>query len=384
MTSRAQIASHRLRAAQQAMAEQRLDALLLTGGTNLVYLSGYPYVDTSLARPFFLLVPRSGRPALLVHTGRAYEARALSWIEDVRTYEPLSAAPVDELAAIMRAREVFGSRVGMELGFEQRLGLPPAELDRLRSELAPTVIADAAMLLWQLRMIKEVWDLDAMRQACAITAQAYARTFAQTRGGEPERDVMLRMTHETMRCGGGSPWVAITSGPGNYDVVMGHGTDRILRRGDMVWMDSGCTVAGLWSDYGRAGVIGSPSPEQTEAQRLVREIVDEGVAMVRPGIRASEIAKRLNDRVNNLPLPVTSHISTIAGRVGHGIGLDLTEPPHLSEADQTVLQPGMVIAIEPGVATDYGIFHIEENIIVTPAGHDVISIAPWQLATLTA
>jgi Xaa-Pro dipeptidase len=366
------------------MAEQRLDALLLTGGTNLVYLSGYPYVDTSLARPFFLLVPRSGRPTLLVHTGRAYEARALSWVEDVRTYEPLSAVPVGELAAIMREREVFGGRIGMELGFEQHLGLPPAELDRLRTELAPTVITDAATLLWRLRMIKAAWDLDAMRQACAVTAQAYARTFAQTRAGEAERDVMLRMTHETMRGGGGSPWVAITSGPGNYDLVMGPGTDRILRRGDMVWMDSGCTVASLWSDYGRAGVIGGPSPEQTQAQRLVRGIMDEGVAMVWPGVRTSEIAKRLNDRVNNLPLPVTSHISTIAGRVGHGIGLDLTEPPHLSEADQTVLQPGMVIAIEPGVATDYGIFHIEENVIVTPAGHDVISVAPWQLATLTA
>jgi Xaa-Pro dipeptidase len=384
MTSRAQIASHRLRVAQLAMAEQGLDALLITGGTNLVYLSGYPYVDTNLARPFFLLVPRSGRPGLLVHTGRAYEARALSWIQDVRTYEPLSAAPVGEIATMMRDREVFGGRVGMELGFEQRLGLPPAELDRLRAELAPTVIADAAMLLWHLRMIKTACDLDAMRQACAITALAYAGTFAETRGGESERDVMLRMTHETMRYGGGSPWVAITSGPGNYDVVMGHGTDRILRGGDMVWMDSGCTVAGLWSDYGRAGVIGGPSPEQHEAQRLVREIVDEGVSMVRPGARTSDIAKRLNDLVNNLPLPVTSHISTIAGRVGHGIGLDLTEPPHLSEADQTVLQPGMVISVEPGVATNYGIFHIEENVIVTPSGQDVISVAPWHLATLTA
>jgi Xaa-Pro aminopeptidase len=102
------------------------------------------------------------------------------------------------------------------------------------------------------------------------------------------------------------------------------------------------------SDYGRAGVIGGPSPEQTQAQRLVRGVVEEGVAMVRPGVRTSEIAKRLNDQVNSLPLPITSYISTIAGRVGHGIGLDLTEPPHLSEADQTVLQPGMVIAIEPG------------------------------------
>jgi Xaa-Pro aminopeptidase len=384
MTSRQQIAAHRLQRAQQAMAEQRLDALLMTGGTNLVYLSGFPYVDTNLARPYFLLVPRSSTPVLLVHTGRAYEARALSWIADIRTYEPLSAAPVGELAAIMRERDVFGARVGMELGFEQRLGLPSAELDRLRAELAPTLITDAAGLLWQLRMIKASWDIKAMRRACAITAEAYARTFAETRGGEPERDVMLRMTYHTMRLDGGSPWVAITSGTGNYDVVMGNGTDRTLQQGDMVWMDSGCTVDNLWSDYGRAGVIGGASPEQAEGQRLLREIVDEGVAMVAPGARTSDIAKRLNDRVNNLTLPVTSHISTIAGRVGHGIGLDLTEPPHLSEYDHTVLQPGMVISIEPGVATEYGIFHIEEDVIVTRDGHEVISVAPWQLKELQA
>lgn len=384
MTSQQHVAAHRLRAAQQGMTEHELEALLITGGTNLAYLSGFPYVDTNLARPYFLLVPRSGAPVLLVHTGRAYEAGALSWIADVRTYEPLSAAPVPDLAALLRDRDVFGTRIGMELGFEQRLGLPPAELDRLRADLAPTVITDAAPLLWQLRMIKAPWDLEAMRRACAITAEAYARTFTDTRAGEPERDVLLRMTQQTMHLGGGSPWVAITSGPGNYDVVMGAGSGRILQPGDMVWMDSGCTVDNLWSDFGRAGVIGGPSTEQTEAHRLLREIVDEGVAMVTPGARTSEIAKRLNDRVNNLALPVTSYISTIAGRVGHGIGLDLTEPPHLSESDPTVLQPGMVISIEPGIATNYGIFHIEEDVIVTVDGHEVISVAPWQLSSLLA
>ena len=66
-------------------------------------------------------------------------------------------------------------------------------------------------------------------------------------------------------------------------------------------------------------------------------------------------------------MPVTSDISGLAGRVGHGVGLDMTEPPHISEDDATVLAPGMTITIEPGVATPFGLFHAEQNVLVTEA-----------------
>ena len=76
---------------------------------------------------------------------------------------------------------------------------------------------------------------------------------------------------------------------------------------------------------------------------------------------------------------MTTPLSTLAGRIGHGLGLDVTELPHVAEHDPTVLEPGMVITVEPGVATAYGTFHVEENALVTEAGCEVLSRSPWEL-----
>ena len=382
MIDRGYIAGHRIAEARTAMERSGLDGLLAIASTNLNFLTGYPYVDTNLARPFFFLLPRTGAPALLVHTGRQYEARANSWVDDVRLYERLSVAPVAELNALLRDRNLFGRRIGAELGFEQRIGLPFAEFERIRSELAPTQFVDAADIFWRLRMVKAPWDLDCLRRACRITADAYEAAFRATRGGQQERDVLQRLAIEHMRGGGGSGWGIVTSGPGNYDTVLGSGSDRILEPGDMVWMDGGCCVDGLWSDFGRGGVIGTPSSEQRDLQRLIHEITMEGVDMLRPGVPLREVAAHINARVDAIDVPVTSRISSIAGRVGHGMGFDITEPPHVSEEDVTILEPGMVITMEPGVAAEHGIFHIEENVIVTESDPEIISVAPWELRTI--
>lgn len=374
------VARYRVQEARDALARSGLDALLLTGGTNLTFLSGFPYVDVNLARPYFLVLSPAGL-TLLVHTGRFHEARRLSWVEDVQTYEGLSVAPVSEISSVLREHGIARGRVGMELGYEERLGIPAAELERLRVELAPIVIDDASNLLWGLRMVKPRWDVAAIRRACDITTDAYAETLRGIAFGDREADVLLTMTYAMLRRGGASPWVCVTSGTGNYDVVMGPGSDRVLEPGDMVWMDGGCAVAGMWSDFGRAAVLGGPSSDQRDAQRAIREIGEIGVAMVRPGVPVRDIASCLNERVNAVSLAATSYVSTIAGRVGHGIGCDVTEPPHISEVDDTVLAPGMVISIEPGVATEYGLFHIEENVLVTDDGCEVLSRAPWELVT---
>ncbi|MDX6378473.1 MAG: hypothetical protein QOE98_2776, partial [Gaiellaceae bacterium] len=281
-----------------------------------------------------------------------------------------------------RGAGISTGRIGAELGFEQRLGIPVLDLRRIAAELAPIEIVDASPLLWDLRLRKAPWEIAAMRRACAYTAGAYERMFSIVREGSTEREVALTMMIETGRAGGGSPWVAITSGAGRYDVLMGSGDDRVLERGDMVWLDSGCTVDGLWSDFGRAGVVGGPTPEQTEGQRQIVEITALGVELVRPGRPVAEIAAALNERVREVELQVTSDISGLAGRVGHGVGLDMTEPPHVSEDDETVLAPGMTITIEPGVATAFGLFHAEQNVLVTDDGREVLSRSPQHLRTV--
>ncbi len=364
------------------MARDGLDGLLLATGTNLCFLSGYPVVEPTLARPFYLVVPRVGEPVSIVHTGRDYEARALSWIRDVRTYERLSVAPVEVLRAAVAAAGITRGRFGAELGFEQRLGIPVLELERIADALAPVELVDASSLLWGLRLRKPAWDVEAMRRACACTATAYERLFTAICEGVTEREIALTMMVETARAGGSSPWVAITSGAGRYDVLMGAGDDRPIERGDMVWLDSGCTVDGLWSDFGRAGVVGGPTAEQHDGQRQIIELTTRGVEMVRPGRPVAEIAAVLDEAVRTIGLPVTSNVSGIAGRVGHGVGLDMTEPPHIAVDDETILEAGMTITVEPGVATAFGLFHAEENVLVTETGYERLSGSAPELRTI--
>jgi Xaa-Pro aminopeptidase len=177
----------------------------------------------------------------------------------------------------------------------------------------------------------------------------------------------------------GDVFLAITSGEGNYDLVTKPPESRPLRKGDFVWLDAGCTVSGYWSDFSRAGVVGEPSPEQERTQETIHKITTDAVRMVRPGIPASAIAKFCYRRLSELDFPITSSIAALATRVGHGVGLNMTEPPHISEQDHTALEPGMVITLEPGVATTYGTFHVEENVLVTDDGFEILSNCPREL-----
>ena len=369
----------RLGRAQQSMARDGLDGLLLAGGSNLAYLTGYPTAERSMARPSFAVLPARGAPILIVHRSRLLGAQRLSWVAEVRTYERLSEAPVEVLAHAFGDVGLRGRRVGAELGLEQRLGIPVLEFERVRGGLAPLELCDAAELLWTLRAIKSHHEIDALRRACRVTADAYARVLPTLRPGMAERDVATALKVAMISAGGADPHVAITSGMGHYDDVSSPGTDRPLETGDLVWADSGCTVGGYWADFGRAAVLGAATTEQRMLQAEIDEITMAGVALARPGTAVATIAHAMQERLVHLDAPGISLISSIAGRVGHGIGLDAAEPPHVAASDSTVLAPGMVITIEPGVATAFGTFHVEEQLVVTSAEPEILSLSPRTL-----
>jgi Xaa-Pro aminopeptidase len=367
--------------ARALMAQAGHDALLLFTGPNLSYFSGMP-TGRSGSRPFIYLLPRAGDPVLIVHDGRQFEARALTGIADIRTYSRLSRLPLETLLGALGDRGLLRGRIGAELGGEMVLDLPFGDLLLLRDALPAAELVDASPLLWSMRMQKSPAEIARVARACAITSQAYARTFAAIRPGMHEAEAEAMLHREMLALGGQTPWVLITSGAGKYDLVSKGGSDRLLEPGDMVWFDGGCAVDGYWSDFSRAGVIGGPTTEQTAAQEALHAITRMGVAMVQPGMPVAEIAARCNRAVEALDLPLTSNISALAGRVGHGLGRLITELPSLSEADETSLAPGMIVTIEPGVATHFGTFHVEENVLVTAEGPRLLSSPHWELWTI--
>lgn len=372
----------RLTRVQTEMGRQGLDGLLLTSGPNLTYLSGYPSPVRSAARPFLLVVPQAGPPTLIVHTGREREAQGYSWISDIRTFHRLSHAPLEGIIQAFRDAGIRSGRIGAELGPDMSLDIPVEDFLRLRQLLPEFEFVDAGQVLWPIRFRKSEAEIACIRRACEITTSAYAAMFAQAREGLREVDMAHAMADATFAAGGSNPWSIITSGAGSYDLASKLPSSRRLAAGDFFWMDAGCSVGGYCSDFGRAGVVGGPTPGQRDAQARIHEITMLGVEMIRPGITTGDIARRCNAALAGITFPVTSSISGLAARIGHGLGMVTTELPNVAEDDETVLEMGMVLTIEPGVGTTFGTFHVEENVVVTETGYELLSHAPRELVPI--
>jgi Xaa-Pro dipeptidase len=366
---------------QRRMHEERLNALLLGTGMNLHYFSGLPSPQRNVPRPFFLLIPASGDPILFSHIAFADETRRYAKTRDIRAYEGLSAPPIALLCEAIAEVGAGTGRIGMELGFEQSLDISPLDLRRLQDAFAPAEVIDAARMLWDLRLIKSENEIACMRQACEVVARAYQYTFERCHPGMREAEIYAVMLGQ-LQVAGNDLFLVITSGNGNYDLVSKPPEARTVNPGDMVWMDAGCRIDGYWSDYSRAAIAGAPSELQQAAQNAIHRVTLETIEKIRPGIRCSEVARFALQALDKLPFALTSSVAARAGRIGHGIGLTMTEPPHLGLHDNTLLLPGMTVTVEPGIATEYGTFHVEENVVVRDGPCEFLTSSPRELASL--
>jgi len=368
--------------ARDRMAGEGLDALLLTGGPNLAYFEGASGMlgGESGSRPMLYLLPRDGAPTLLVHE---FLAAGIGTDDDCTplTYDRLSSLPAAELRGALDDAGVSTGRIGVEYGPETTLSVPAGEF-REFAEGADATFVDAQPLLADLRSRKSAAEIERIERACEITDGAFSRTFADVSAGTTGAEVGSLFRRHLLDLGGTAPWGLVACGPGEYDRTASGGSDRTVERGDMVWIDGGCAVDGYFSDFSRAGVVGGPSRRQREAQRAVRRITRHAVDAIEPGVSTSEVASEADTAIDDLDLPTTAHLSRLAGRVGHSLGLQVTELPSLGAGNDGTFEPGMVLTVEPAFATDYGTFHVETNVVVTGDGTRTLPASPRELRTI--
>ncbi len=361
---------------QAALGTLDADALLVTSEANFNYFTGYiaahPWV--SFSRNLIAILPREGDPLLIVPASLEGQAREQSWIEEIRTYDTIGAAPVATMAAAFHELGLAAGRIGTELGYEQRLGISPLDYQRLQDALPAATFVDAAPAIWSLRMRKSPAEIAALREACRVTDVALAQLFADLKPGMTERDMARRLGVLLLEAGADRiGWIMMSSGAGHYHRTFGIPRDRVVEAGEMVWFDVSAIVDGYGADFDRAAVRGGPTPEQQRLQAIAHEATQAGIAAIQPGAPVAGVVEAVNASLR------AAGLEPPTGRIGHGLGLLSTEPPDISLADPTILAPGMVITVEPALIFEHGIYQVEQNVAVTETGHEVLSHAPWQI-----
>lgn len=360
------------------MADVGLVGLIVSTQANFVYFTGLRFdpMWSSATRSMIAVIPAAGPLQLCVPAFVADEAQQ-AWPEAVvRRYDvpPESVAPhvIDAVDALPVGP------IGFELGKEARTGLSPTDFRAIVGPAGRHRVVDGQEVLWSLRMIKSPYEIACLRAAGHATSAAFAQALAGTVSGVAERELARRIGAAAIGAGADTVgWIAMTSGRGSYDRFVSAPRDRIIREGDLVWADVGVRVDGYWSDFCRAAVVGGPSPRQAELQEAVVEATGAGVEVARAGTGVAEVAASVRERSNSLGLAGLGF-----GRLGHGIGLDATEPPSIAEFDGTILQPGMVVTIEPAVVDETGLYCAEQVLAITDGAPEVLSTAPTGLRTV--
>ena len=352
-----------------------IDGVLLTAESNIDYFSGYRHHSpwTLFARPFFQIISADGRSALLTHTFLEPEMRRTSGVTDIRTFSASGDAPVAQVREIMSELGIKSGKLGMELGYEQRLGISLNDFRRFEAELKGITIVDASMMLWKLRMIKSPAEIELMRTSSDVTAAAFAAAFEAAKPGMTEAEV-CRICAETMiERGAERPGLMlVTSGSENYHILSGKPTARKVQKGDMIWIDMGAVVNGYWSDFCRAAYFGKPTKELEDGQKLILDVNDAMIEATRPGQPVRKVAEAAEKTFHKLG----AQVSLGSGRVGHGIGLMSTEPPHVALYEETLCEEGLIFTIEPRITNKQGVFNCEELLLVTKTGVEVMTTSP--------
>jgi Xaa-Pro aminopeptidase len=375
--------------ARERMRAEGLDALFITESANYTYFSG-GHGDFSFSRPTIMVLPQKGDPVLIVHDFFEYSQQRESWVDDIRTYSPFGALPFDMLKATWAELGLNTGRIGAELGAEQRLGLPYNDFVRMTKDLPGADFIDASDLFWGVRMVKSNAEVEYMRKACSISSQAFEACFKNVRPGMTEKDAAKILYDTAVELGGAAVWTLSNSGPYNYESgFLPNPSEHILETGNLLWIDTGCKVNGYSSDFSRIAAIGEPSSEQKKMYDIVNGVSNTAVEAMRPGIKASDLSQLCNLEFEKAGLKdiwgdgdCSSAQSNRAYRVGHGIGMATTEPPHIALFDDTELKVGMVVTMEPTVVTNYGHYNIESNVLVTEDGPEVLSTATTELVVI--
>lgn len=362
----------RTSAAQRQMATQGLAGLLLMSEPEVRYFTGFQTLFwQSPTRPWFVFIPASGPPIAIIPEIGAALMRT-TWLDDIRTWS--APAPDDDgislLTELLLPLAQSGARLGVMKGHETQLRMPLGDWERLVGALPGLTIADATGLVHGLRRVKSEAEIDKLAHICAIGSAAFAAVPDFAREGLP-LDALFREFRRTAIGLGAddAPYVVGGAGPGGYADVISPPSATPLRAGDILMLDTGCTWDGYFCDFDRNWAIGHASDTARHAHDVLWRATEAGIAAARPGNTCRDLFTAMADVIREI-----DDTGGDIGRLGHGLGMQLTEQPSLAGFDTTDLTENMVLTLEPSLSYGDGLMMVhEENIVIRAGGAQILT-----------
>jgi len=350
-------AASRLDRLRAALAGTGAEALLVTTPANVRYLSGF-------SSPADAVVLVRAGDALLLTDGR-YTAQA----------QEESALPFEIVTSLHEAvtERLAGARLGVE-GDAMNL----VQYRALAKKLGYDPVVTEG-LFTPLRLVKSAGEIEKLREAARITDLAFEAAVAMMRPGVTEVEVALEL-ERTMRVNGasGSAFDIIVASGVRGAMPHGVASQKKLATGELVTLDFGAVVDGYHADMTRTVAIGEVGAEERRLFDAVLEAQKAALAAVAPGKTGRELDKVARDILAGHGLA-----EQFSHSLGHGTGLVIHEGPRLSSRSEDLLQPGMIVTVEPGVYfPGFTGLRIEDLAVVTDSGHEVLSHSPKEFRAL--
>lgn len=352
-----------------------LDALLLTTEAEVRYFSGFRTLFwQSPTRPWFLIVPVTGGPVAVVpEIGAALMRDA--WVADVLTWP--SPHPEDDGVTLLSRRLSGLPRVGMPMGRESTLRMPLVDFERLKARLPGTDFVDATPLVAGLRVVKSEAEIALLRRIGAIASDAFDRAGEIFHEGQTLKEAFRAFRIALLEAGADDvPYLVGGAGPDGYADVISPPSSQVLRCGDVLMLDTGASLDGYFCDFDRNFAFGEAGDAVRRAYDTLWRATEAGLAAARPGATCADLHAAMN--------AVIGQSTGDVGRYGHGLGMQLTEHPSVIAFDRTVMEPGMVMTLEPSmvVAGDRIMVH-EENLVIRDGAPELLSRrAPRELPVI--
>ncbi|HZG66264.1 MAG TPA: Xaa-Pro peptidase family protein [Herpetosiphonaceae bacterium] len=354
----------------RAMRTAGLDAVALVPGANLYYMLG-----------------------LTIHSSERLAVALLGTDGSVRVVLPALEQPRAESEARLPARfypwkdaEGYAAALTgavVDAGLAGRLGVEYTAMRVLELRAIEAVskveVVDATGPLAELRMVKDAGELAAMRRAVRIVEEALEKAIAAIRPGVTETEIATTWDRAMEAAGAQTSFTTIVaSGPNSANPHHTTG-DRRIEVGDLVILDGGARIDGYCSDITRTVAVGALSAEGRAIYEFVLQANRAGVAAVRPEVSGADIDAAAREVIER-----GGYGQYFIHRTGHGLGIEIHEPPYLHSAEEEPLPEGATFTVEPGIyLPGIGGVRIEDDVVLTHSGGECLTSLPRELRILS-